>query len=114
MDKGLVVEGHFLMVAAANSPQYGFGCTIAPTAKLDDGMLDVVCVPTLGPWTFLRNLARLFKKKALVGAQFHRTKRVFIESMEPRDLAVHMDGEPGGTTPVDIRVLPGGLLTLVP
>jgi len=108
------VEGSFLMVAVANSPQYGFGCTIAPTAKLDDGRMDVVCVPSLGPWDFVRNCFRLFKKKALVGAQFHRSGSVRIESLEGRDLAVHMDGEPGGLTPVDIRIRPGALRTLIP
>jgi len=114
LDQGQVIEGSFFMVAVANSPQYGFGCTIAPTAKLDDGLVDVVCVPVLGPIDFLRNLVRLFTKKALVGAQFHRSRTVRIESMETRDFAVHMDGEPGGTTPVEIVVKRGALNTLVP
>jgi YegS/Rv2252/BmrU family lipid kinase len=113
-DKGLIVEGRFLLVAVANSPQYGFGCTIAPDARMDDGSVDVVCMPSCGPWTFLRNCARLFKRKALVGAQFHRCKRLRIEALEGRPLAVHMDGEPGGTTPVEITVKPGALRTLVP
>jgi diacylglycerol kinase (ATP) len=114
LDKGVVVQGRFLLVAAANSPQYGFGCTIAPGARMDDGMLDVVCVPMCAPWTFLRNCVRLFKRKALVGASFHRSRQVRIESLEPDELAVHMDGEPGGTTPVTVSVKPGALLTLVP
>jgi diacylglycerol kinase (ATP) len=114
LDKGVVVQGRFLLVAAANSPQYGFGCTIAPAARMDDGMIDVVCVPMCDPWTFLRNCLRLFKRKALVGASFHRSRRVLIESLEAQELAVHMDGEPGGTTPVLVTVKPGALLTLVP
>ena len=114
LDKGVVVQGRFLLVAAANSPQYGFGCTIAPGARMDDGMIDVVCVPMCAPWTFVRNCVRLFKRKALVGASFHRSRRVRIESLEAGELAVHMDGEPGGTTPVTVSVKPGALLTLVP
>lgn len=114
LDKGLVVEGRFLLVAVANSPQYGFGCTIAPDARMDDGSVDVVCMPPCGPWTFLRNCVRLFTRRALVGAQFHRCKRLRIEALEDRPLAVHMDGEPGGTTPVEVTVKPGALRTLVP
>ena len=114
LDKGLVVEGRFLLVAVANSPQYGFGCTIAPTARMDDGLIDVVCLPRLNPWNFLRNFVRLFRRKALVGAQFHRSREVYIESMENRDLAVHMDGEPGGTTPVRVKVRSGAITMLVP
>ncbi|HTB23272.1 MAG TPA: diacylglycerol kinase family protein [bacterium] len=114
LDKGLVVEGRFLMVAVANSPQYGFGCTIAPAARMDDGYVDVVCVPAVAPWTFLRNCVRLFKRKALVGASFHRCRELRIESLEAQPLAVHMDGEPGGTTPVRMTVKAGALRTLVP
>jgi diacylglycerol kinase (ATP) len=114
LDGGRVLEGRYLMVAVANSPQYGFGATIAPTARADDGSLDVVCVPALSPWAFLRNFRRLFTRKALVGAQFHRCAGVRIESLEDHELAVHMDGEPGGTTPVEVLIQPGALTVLVP
>jgi diacylglycerol kinase (ATP) len=114
LDKKVKVEGHWLLVAAALSPQYGFGCTIAPTAQLDDGLIDVVCVPRLGPFAFLRNLFRLFKKKALVGAEFHRCRHLKIESMEGEELAIHLDGEPGGATPATVQVRRGALKVLVP
>lgn len=114
LDGGTVLEGRWLLVAGALSPQYGFGCTIAPTARLDDGLIDVVCVPPLGPWTFLRNVARLFKKKALVGAEYHRCRSLKIESMEQGDLAIHMDGEPGGTTPASVKLEAGALNVLLP
>jgi diacylglycerol kinase (ATP) len=114
LDRRLKVEGRWLLVAAALSPQYGFGCTIAPTAQLDDGLIDVVCVPALGPWAFLRNVFRLFKKKALVGAQFHRCRHLKIESLEGEELAIHLDGEPGGATPATVTVKRGALKVLVP
>ncbi len=109
MDKKVTVEGHWLLVAAAMSPQYGFGCTIAPTAQLDDGLIDVVCVPVLGPWAFIRNVFRLFKKKALVRAEFHRCRHLKIESLQGEELAIHLDGEPGGATPATVQVKRGAL-----
>lgn len=114
LDNKAVIEGRFMMVAVANSPQYGFGCTIAPDAHMNDGLVDVVCVPGLGPITLLRNCVRLFTRKALIGAQFHRCRHVTIESLEGQELAIHMDGEPGGTTPVRLTVMAGALNTLVP
>lgn len=114
LDGSRVVEGRFVLVAVANSPQYGFGCTIAPSALMDDGHVDVVCVSLGGPWSFLVNFRRLFTRQALLGAQFHRGKSVRIESLEGAELAVHMDGEPGGKTPVNVSVLHGALRTLVP
>lgn len=114
MDGGAVLEGRYQVVAVANSPQYGFGCTIAPDAVMDDGLLDVVCLRPVGPIAFVRNFVRLFTKKPLIGAQFHRCRSVLLESMEGHELAVHTDGEPGGMTPVSVDLFPGALQVLAP
>ncbi len=108
------VQGRFMVLAVANSPQYGFGCTIAPMARMDDGALDVVLVPLTMPWTFALNAVRLFTKQPLLGAQFHRAKKVSIHSMDGSPLAIHLDGEPGGTTPAILKVRPKALRVLVP
>lgn len=108
------IEGRFMVVAVANSPQYGFGCTIAPMASLDDGLLDVVLVPLTGPITFARNAIRLFTRRPLLGASFYRTASLSIHSLEGRELAIHLDGEPGGTTPAVIKVQKRALNVLMP
>ena len=114
LDQGRILEGRWLLVAAALSPQYGFGCTIAPDARMDDGLLDVVCVPPSGPLVFVRNCFRLFKRRPLLGAQFHRSRGLRIESLEKGPVALHLDGEPGGVTPVTVRVRKGVLRVLAP
>jgi diacylglycerol kinase (ATP) len=114
LDRGRVLEGRWLLVAGAISPQYGFGCTIAPSARMDDGLLDVVCVPQVGPLDFVRNCVRLFTRKPLIGAQFHRSRSLRIESLEAHPLALHLDGEPGGVTPATVRVRRGALRVLAP
>ena len=111
---GKSVQGEFLVVAVANSPQYGFGCTIAPAALLNDGYFDVVCLPPIGPITFARNLPRLFTKQPLLGANFYRAKKVKLMSAGAEELPIHLDGEPGGTTPATITVRPKALRVLVP
>jgi YegS/Rv2252/BmrU family lipid kinase len=110
----LEVQGRFMVVAVGNSPQYGFGCTIAPDAKLDDGLLDVVLVPLSWPWTFAINCVRLFTQQPLIGAQFYRAKSLSIHSLENQALAIHLDGEPGGVTPATLRVRPKALRVLIP
>jgi YegS/Rv2252/BmrU family lipid kinase len=111
---GRKVQGRFMVVAVGNSPQYGFGCTIAPMARLDDGWLDVVLVPMLAPWTFLRNAFRLFTQKPLLGAQFFRARKVSLHSLAGYPLAIHVDGEPGGLTPATLSVRPRALKVLAP
>ncbi|MGH7442989.1 MAG: YegS/Rv2252/BmrU family lipid kinase [bacterium] len=114
LDGRKTLDGRFLLVAVANSPQYGFGCTIAPEARVDDGLLDIVCVEPCDILTFMRNCVRLFTRKPLIGAQFYRARRIRIESLEGTDLAIHTDGEPGGTTPVTVSIRRGTLRSLVP
>jgi diacylglycerol kinase (ATP) len=111
---GKKLRGRFLVVVVANSPQYGFGCTVAPMARLDDGKLNVVCVPPIGPITFARNLTRLFTRKPLLGASFYEVKKAVIRSAKGLPLAVHVDGEPGGVTPATINVRRRALKVLVP
>jgi diacylglycerol kinase (ATP) len=108
------LRGRYLLVAVGNSPQYGFGCTIAPEAELDDGLLDVVLVPTSSPWTLVRNCVRLFTRQPLLGASFHRARSLSIRSPNGDALAIHLDGEAGGTTPARLKVHPRALRVLVP
>lgn len=111
---GKLVEGDFFGVAVANSPQYGFGCTIAPMAKMDDGKFDVVCLPAIGPWAFARNAVRLFTQRPLLGATFYRARTVTVRSAASQEWPLHLDGEPGGTTPFTVTVKPRALQVLVP
>lgn len=109
-----VIQGRFMVLAVGNSPQYGFGCTVAPMAKMDDGLVDVVLVPLLAPWTFAINCVRLFTRQPLLGAQYHRASSLSIHSLDGPPLAIHVDGEPGGTTPATLKVRPRSLSVLIP
>jgi diacylglycerol kinase family enzyme len=60
-------------------------------------------------WHFLRLGAGYFKQQPDV--EHYRGRRVEIRG---DDLPVHVDAEPVGTTPVQIRVKPGALRVLVP
>ena len=47
VDGELVFEGPLVLAAAANGQYFGGGMHVAPGARLDDGLLDVVIVPEL-------------------------------------------------------------------
>jgi YegS/Rv2252/BmrU family lipid kinase len=82
-----------LIVALANSRQYGFGARIAPLALLDDGLLDLVVVEAR---SFLGNAVRV---PSLFTGDFH--KRSGVSSWKVREVRVrasqrmlfHVDGE---------------------
>ena len=65
---GETFEDRALIVALANGRQYGNGAVIAPHAKLDDGLLDLVLVGPLSALQVLGAVRRLFQRHDRPGA----------------------------------------------
>jgi len=106
-----------LQVTVANTPVYGRRLSIAPDAKIDDGLLDVIVIK--GPMSKLeivKCLIKLMDGMPLDPSNvMHVTaKRVHIESFLEEDIPVHADAEPIGYAPVTIEVLSSCLRLLVP
>ncbi len=99
-----------VLLAVANSPQYGNGARIAPTARVDDGKLDLIAVDESSRLRTICALPRLFTGSVarIAGCSVVPFERAAIESEQP--MIFHVDGEPvqGGTELV-ARVHPGAL-----
>ncbi len=109
------VTRSLLLVAIANGRQYGNGALIAPHARLDDGLLDVVVVgarPLIRaclelPFVFLGMVDRL------AGVTTETTAAVDIVS--PHPVVYHLDGEPiAGTLGISARIRSRALNVKVP
>ena len=111
---GLAIEGPCLLAVVSNGDQYGFGVTVAPGALLDDGWLDVVLVPPMNLFKLALNGIRAWQGKPLLGARRLKGKNISIESLEARELPVHLDGESAGNTPLKLRIRPKALRILTP
>ncbi|MFJ6635015.1 YegS/Rv2252/BmrU family lipid kinase [Streptomyces sp. NPDC091376] len=99
-------------VVAANSGYYGFGRNIAPGARLDDGMLDVVIIRHAP-----RRLFFAMMNELKTGAHIERPEVEILRGKEIRieaDRAIPYgaDGEVDATLPVTVRVQPGALNVL--
>lgn len=92
-------------VACCNSRLTGGDMLIAPEARIDDGLVDVVVCSALGRWSLLRALPRLFEGThgEHPGVRMYRARRVRIETDPIKPLLP--DGELSGHTPVEIEVL---------
>jgi diacylglycerol kinase (ATP) len=103
-----------LVVGVLNTPSYGAGLRLAPEAKLDDGMLDLVLVENLSVLEVLRVLPRVITHGELRTNRVRRQtfRRVRIETKPPATF--HGDGEILGWTPVEIEVVPGAIRMLCP
>ena len=98
--------GEALLVAIANAQAYGAGMRIAPGAKIDDGLLDVVLVEFFGRAEFLRNLPRVFRGTHLSHPRVHhwQGREVSVETATPAPVLV--DGDLQTHTPLRVRVAP--------
>lgn len=98
-----------LAVVIANGPYVGAGLTVAPAARLDDGLLDVVLFRRFSRWDLLRHFVGI----AFGRRRYHPRimtlagKHIRVEARSP--LPVRADGNDLGTTPVEVRVIPRAL-----
>ena len=101
-------------VAVCNSGVFGGGMYLAPDARLDDGLLDVVTIAAQPKFAYLRGLPRVFK-----GTHLHDPAVTLVQCREVRFAAdrpftAYADGDPVAELPVTVRALPGSLRVVVP
>ena len=112
---GVEKEWNAVVVAVANSSQYGNNARISPLASLQDGLLDVVIVGNVPLVSAPLLLARLFTgslhNSSIVSIQ--QTREVRIRRAEAGQ--AHLDGEPV-VLPAElhVRVRPNALRVLLP
>ena len=112
---GKTMEKKAILISVANSNQFGYGTVIAPDARPDDGLLDVVVVKKF-PLTELPHVLQLLFAHRIDKSQY-------VESYTGRDIRivrdkgkwVNLDGEAVRTDAlVHIQVKPASLKVLVP
>ena len=104
-----------LLICFANSRQFGNGALIAPDARLDDGLLNLVAVGARPIWETLRAMPTLFTGR-LTGVRDVWSAPFSEARVSAEDgLPFHVDGEPAtAERSVIARVLPGALCIRVP
>ena len=103
------------IVTCANADQWGNNAFIAPTASMQDGLLDVVVISPFTPLDAPMLAFQLFNKQLDRNEKvtIRKCKRVKI-TREDNDPA-HFDGDPIRLgKEIDIEVVPRGLKVLIP
>jgi YegS/Rv2252/BmrU family lipid kinase len=109
---GNVRRGKHLVVVAANGTHFGSGMHVAPNAKLDDGLLDIVVGGDLGRWESVVALAKLYRGTHVDGRTIlgFRASALDVELDEP--LPMQADGEASRASALRVRVRPLALTVL--
>jgi YegS/Rv2252/BmrU family lipid kinase len=108
-------ERRAIFIALANSRQYGNNALIAPTARLDDGQLNLVIVEAQPLRRIVASIPDLFKGRLAPrpGLEMEEITSATIRAASP--IAFHVDGEPGiAGSSVTASIRPGALLVRAP
>jgi diacylglycerol kinase (ATP) len=108
-----VFEGRAMFVVAANLPRFGGGMKIAPDARIDDGLLDLVIVSEVSRLALLNVFPKVYSGSHVThpAVTLVRTARVSITL--DRDMTLYGGGEPvqpaSTGTPVTVEAVAGAL-----
>jgi diacylglycerol kinase (ATP) len=102
-----------LSTVVANGRYFGGGMQVAPEARLDDGLLDILIIGDFGKLELLRVFPRVYKGTHVGYPKIRseRDSRVSIESSER--FLLHADGELLGEGPASFSLLPEALEMVV-
>jgi YegS/Rv2252/BmrU family lipid kinase len=100
----------------ANARYFGGGMKIAPTAKVDDGLFDVVAVGDVSALTVLANSYRLYlgTHLGMQEVRHARARRVRAEPAAAHEVKLELDGELVGRLPAEFEILPAALRVRCP
>jgi diacylglycerol kinase (ATP) len=114
LDEGRLVRTRSLVTSVSNGPFVGMGFTVAPDARLDDGVFDVRVFERFSRWELLRHFLAIAagRRRYEPRAETFRSATVRMESAHP--LRVRADGDEAGTTPVEVRVRRAALRVIAP
>jgi YegS/Rv2252/BmrU family lipid kinase len=102
-------QGEYLIGAISNGRIFGKGMKIAPTARLDDALFDIVLVKGMKVWEFLRNIYKLYTGTHLSHPKisFFQGKKIEAIPEDPEEnILIEIDGEQVGKLPATFEIVP--------
>lgn len=103
------LTGKKLLVDISNGRRAGGGFHIAPSAKADDGLFDIVIVDALNSWQRLRYLPVIEKGKHLHLPFINHFRATNIDVESDGLIQYHLDGEYYEAKKLEIEILPAAL-----
>lgn len=102
-----------VMATVGNGRTYGGGIPICPDADPADGLLDVTIVRPAGRLHLLRLLPRVYKgtHTTVPEVSTYRVRSAYLSSP---GVTAYADGDPVGTLPLTVDVVPGALRVFAP
>jgi YegS/Rv2252/BmrU family lipid kinase len=114
LDDGEARTGRMHDVVVANGRWHGGGMQLAPDARPDDGLFDVVLIGDVNKRDFLTTAPRIYRGTYLSHPKVELLRSRVVAVAAPERLPIELDGEQVGTTPARFEVIPAALRVRVP
>ena len=107
-------HGQAWEIIFSNIPKYALFVKVAPSAKLDDGLMEICLIPDVPRLLLLAHSPQflLHGYEGLPDTGCFKARWLTLDSIPP--LLIHGDGELIGQTPLSLRVLPRALSIIRP
>ena len=109
---GRIRRQRVLQAVVSNGPWYGWGFEVAPGARLDDGLLDLVIFGDSRIRVLRELIAAAIDRDRPARGRRYRARRITLRAA--RELVVHADGRVIGPLPQTFSVRPGALAVFAP
>ncbi len=103
------IRRDLILLTIGNGTTFGGGFKLTPNAKLNDGQFEICTVGKISALKRFMNILRLKNGSHIVLREVKNfnCRSIMIQGNE--SLYCHIDGEPFGNPPLDIKILPGAL-----
>lgn len=102
------------MVAIANGQYFGGGMRVAPQARLDSGVFEIIILRGGSKWTLVRDLGQVYRGTHMDHPMIiaHRGRRIRAKAVDQHSgsIPVDIDGDSPGDLAATFEILPGALV----
>ena len=109
VDDRIVHEGRLMLAAVSNGQSFAGGMRVAPSASIDDGCFDVVICEGMSAVSALLLFPRLVVGRHVGDRRVHVYRGTTVRAESAADVWIEADGEPVGTLPCTVDILPGAV-----
>ena len=101
------IEDDFTFIIACNSIHIGRGMKMAPKAKLDDGLIDLIVVRSnISRSRLLKTLPKLFDGTHINEPEVSYYQTSQFSLLPKKNVTLNIDGEIMGSTPITVKMIP--------
>ena len=101
-------------VIVANGRWHGGGMKLAPDARADDGLFDVVLIGDVTKLDFVTTAPKLYSGRHIGHPRVEVLRSATVAIDAAKRLPIELEGEQVGTTPARFEVVPGALRVRMP